>query len=435
MVRDRNRGRFRDRDSSSFGDRDSSDRPPRNDRPRSGGFSRDNSRGSRYSGDRDSYQPRRDSQSRDSYPSRGSNRPRDSNRDSYPSRGDRPRDSFSSNRDNDRPRDSFSPRNNERRRDSFSPRNTDRQRDSFRQPSDDTEQKFSSSKPSFQKQPRRDAIPVDSMNRRELFMKKAKFSVAEAYKSRDMLLSGVTKTVVDLDEAINLLSERLEHWYSVYFPEFRTDDKLKFAKFVLVFDKKNISQSDLESILGPKKASEVVASSSTSMGADLPPGDLDELRTLARLIVNLADAREQFEKYQSSLAMEICPNLSTLAGPDIAAKLLSHVGSLKRLSILPSSTLQVLGAENSLFKHLKNRRIPPPKHGIIFQNPKISASPRGVRGKIARALSNKMALALKADAYTKRDLSVSLKEDFESRVAKIMEDFSREKSKRKGGEF
>lgn len=266
-------------------------------------------------------------------------------------------------------------------------------------------------------------------------MKKAKFSVAEAYKSRDMLLSGVTKTVVDLDEAINLLSERLEHWYSVYFPELRTDDKLKFARFVLVFDKKNVDSSKIEEILGPKKASDVISLASSSMGADLPQGDLDQLRILASLIVSLSDARSQFERYQSSLASEIAPNLSSLAGPDIAAKLLSHVGSLKRLSILPSSTLQVLGAENSLFKHLKNRRIPPPKHGIIFQNPKISSSPKATRGKIARALSNKMALALKADAYTKRDLSASLKEDFEKRVAQIMDDFAREKSKRKGAEF
>lgn len=432
MNKDRNRGRFRDNDRS-----DSRDRPRRSDSGSDndrGGFRRD-----RDSGDRTSYSPRRDSYSQgSSYSDRRSDRPRDSfsSRDS-----DRPRDSFRSRdrsrdqRNDERSRDSFSSRNSDRPRDQDRPRNfdkprdSDRPRDSFRS----RDERRDSSERSFA--PRRDAIPVDSTNRRELFMKKAKFSVAEAYKSRDMLLSGVTKTVVDLDEAINLLSERLEHWYSVYFPEFRTDDKLKFARFVLVFDKKNVDSSKLEEILGPKKASDVVSQASSSMGADLPQSDLDQLRILASLIVSLAQARSEFERYQSSLAQEIAPNLSSLAGPDVAAKLLSHVGSLKRLSVLPSSTLQVLGAENSLFKHLKNRRIPPPKHGIIFQNPKISSSPKATRGKIARALSNKMALALKADAYTKRDISSLLKEDFEKRFNQIMEDFSREKSKRKGAEF
>jgi nucleolar protein 56 len=112
--------------------------------------------------------------------------------------------------------------------------------------------------------------------------------------------------------------------------------------------------------------------------------------------------------------------MSEVAGPEIAAKLIAHVGSLKRLAFLPSSTIQVLGAEKALFKHLKNRRIAPPKHGIIFQHAKISNSPKEVRGKIARALANKLALAARADAFSKNFIAKQLKDDFEARCKEIL---------------
>ena len=99
--------------------------------------------------------------------------------------------------------------------------------------------------------------------------------------------------------------------------------------------------------------------------------------------------------------------------------------------MLPASTIQVLGAEKALFKHLKNRRISPPKHGIIFQNPRIAGSPKAVRGKIARALANKLALASKADAITKRYMGDELLKDFEERYNEIMKAYQAEKEKAK----
>jgi nucleolar protein 56 len=108
------------------------------------------------------------------------------------------------------------------------------------------------------------------------------------------------------------------------------------------------------------------------------------------------------------------------------------VGSLSRLAFLPASAVQVLGAEKALFKHLRNKNIPSPKHGIIFQHARISSSPKSVRGKIARALANKLSLAAKADAFSKRRISPGLKADFDARFAQIMAEYEREKAKGKG---
>lgn len=265
--------------------------------------------------------------------------------------------------------------------------------------------------------------------KRAKFLKKTKKTVQEALKSRDMLLGSVTKSIEDLDKTINLLGERLEDWYGVYFPEFKVDDKLKYSEVVLLLDKDNIDMKELSSVLGQKAAEGAAKSAEGSLGVKLSEDDLAQAQSMAQAIINLGRLRERYEGYQKALAQELCPNLSAVGGPEVAAKLVSHMGSLMRLALLPASAIQVIGAEKALFKHLKNRKIPPPKHGIIFQHPKVSSSPKKVRGKIARTLANKLCLAAKADAFSKNDISAMLKKDFEERYAKIMEEYQKEKKK------
>jgi nucleolar protein 56 len=260
-------------------------------------------------------------------------------------------------------------------------------------------------------------------------MRRAKESVMEALRSRDMLLASVTKAQDDLDKTINLLGERLEDWYGIYFPELRAEDKLKYAEASLVIDRENFDETALLAFFSQKTVSELSDASKKSLGAKISQKDLEQCKSLSKTVISLDALRREYGDYQRELANELCPNMTAVAGPEIASKLVSHVGSLHKLAILAASAIQVLGAEKALFKHLKNRNIPPPKHGIIFQHPKISSSPRMVRGKIARALANKLCLAAKADAFSKRDISAELKADFEARYAEIMQGYEREKAK------
>lgn len=271
-------------------------------------------------------------------------------------------------------------------------------------------------------------------NRRERFMKKARESVREALRSRDMLLSGVTKSIDMQNKVLNMLGERLEEWYAIYFPEMRMEDRQKFAEAVLALDRKAPEVKELAAILGQKKAQEVAESARSSLGADLKGEDVAEIQAFASAILSMYRQKERMEGHQRQLAQEICPNMSEVAGPELAAKLVAHVGSLRKLALLPASTLQVLGAEKALFKHLRNRKIKPPKHGLLFQHPKISGSPKRARGRIARTLANKLALAAKADAFTRRSIGAKLREDFDRRCGEILEACKREKETAKGRE-
>ena len=50
---------------------------------------------------------------------------------------------------------------------------------------------------------------------------------------------------------------------------------------------------------------------------------------------------------------EIAPNIKGLLTASVGARLISKAGSLKKLSSLSASTIQILGAEKALFRTLK----------------------------------------------------------------------------------
>jgi len=64
---------------------------------------------------------------------------------------------------------------------------------------------------------------------------------------------------------------------------------------------------------------------------------------------------------------DIAPNLATLIGEMVGARLISHAGSLTNLAKCPAPTLQILGAEKALFRALKTHGNIP-KYGLIFHS-------------------------------------------------------------------
>jgi nucleolar protein 56 len=115
---------------------------------------------------------------------------------------------------------------------------------------------------------------------------------------------------------------------------------------------------------------------------------------------------------------KIAPNISKIIGPMIGARIIAYAGGLEKLAMLPASTIQILGAEKALFR-FKKEGGRPPKHGVIFQYSKINKSPKEFRGKIARLLASKIAIAAKADAFTKRDLSDILQKEIDKKINEI----------------
>ena len=107
-------------------------------------------------------------------------------------------------------------------------------------------------------------------------------------------------------------------------------------------------------------------------GADFEQENLEPLRNLTHQIYDLYQLRKSQLDYISKLMDEYCPNTKAICEVMIAARLLEHAGSLRRLSEMPASTIQILGAEKALFRHLKNRNNLPPKFGILHESALVS---------------------------------------------------------------
>ncbi|MFC6755896.1 MULTISPECIES: NOP5/NOP56 family protein [Haloarcula] len=141
------------------------------------------------------------------------------------------------------------------------------------------------------------------------------------------------------------------------------------------------------------------------------------LRSLAERVVAVAEEADELRAYIERTAPAVAPNLSALAGPVLAARLVSLAGGLESLAKKPSGTLQVLGAEDALFAHLRGGA-PSPKHGIIFTHEYVSGTRRGERGSAARALAGKLSIAARIDHYS-GDRRPDLERDLDERIERI----------------
>jgi nucleolar protein 56 len=209
---------------------------------------------------------------------------------------------------------------------------------------------------------------------REVSLEIAKKALEEVPK--DQLIIQAIEALDDAEEASNLLSERFLEWRGLCYP------------------------------------------GKESAPARMAEEDREVLGDFEGQVAALGSFKGRLEDYIASLMEEVAPNLSYLIGPALGARLLSLSGGLERLSMMPSSKIQVLGAEKALFKHLKDKS-PPPKHGAIFQYPAVKGGPWWQRGKIARTLANKIAMAARADAFSGKFLAPELKNQFEKRLADI----------------
>lgn len=154
---------------------------------------------------------------------------------------------------------------------------------------------------------------------------------------------------------------------------------------------------------------------------ELASEDTDEgpLVSLARRIRDLDDETASLRAHVERTAPEVAPNLSALAGPVLAARLIALAGGLKELARKPAGTVQVLGAEEALFAHLRGHA-PSPKHGVIYIHEAIQGTAPEQRGSAARALSGKLAIAARVDHYS-GERKPELDAELEARIERIQE--------------
>lgn len=229
-----------------------------------------------------------------------------------------------------------------------------------------------------------------------------KKAVAESVNTDTHIIQSIN-AVAELDKVCNTLVKRIREWYGYYYPELEhelLDNELFIKK-----------------ILQETKSADMIAHNRMiSMGPEIDHKDLDMIIGFARQVDDLYAERERLITYIDNTMMIYMPNVYSLTGGLIGAKLLEKAKSLRHMAFLPSSTIQLLGAEKALFRHLRNKKIRPPKHGLILSHPMVMDAKRTDRGAAARMFAAKISIAARVDYFHGEFIGDRLREELEKQL-------------------
>jgi len=192
----------------------------------------------------------------------------------------------------------------------------------------------------------------------------AKAQVATELSSPDVELLQMVRTLDETDHVINLLLERAIDWQAVLDPGFTR----KYRQG------------------GKALAGRIRRSPSPA------------LRQVGAEIEGLGEMRTRLMREVSRRADQVMPNTSALVGGLVAARIMAEAGGLSALARMPAGAIQVLGAKTALFSHIRGGA-PSPKHGVIFQHRRVHNAGKEVRGRVARVLAAKLAIAARIDWF------------------------------------
>jgi nucleolar protein 56 len=211
--------------------------------------------------------------------------------------------------------------------------------------------------------------------------------------SKDLMVINAINNIEEIEKSINSLASRLREWYMVKNPELERTlaDNEVFVKVVL-------TEEDAPS----------------EMGAEITADDEAAIQALALITQGLIETKVFLLLYLEKTMKEYCRNVYVLAGPTIGAKLLREAKSLKRLASLQSSTMQLLGAEKALFRHIKTGA-KSPKYGHIVNHPVVINAKKEDKGKAARALADKLSIAARLDYFKGEFLADTFLKDLQKR--------------------
>mmetsp|Transcript_25630 Transcript_25630/g.53510 ORF Transcript_25630/g.53510 Transcript_25630/m.53510 type:complete len:547 (+) Transcript_25630:346-1986(+) len=251
---------------------------------------------------------------------------------------------------------------------------------------------------------------------------KVKFNPA---RSDNMIIQSIA-LLDQMDKDLNTFAMRVREWYSWHFPELKelVKDNYMYARCAaFIQDKRSLcaggmkgGEDDMEDgddsgeapedklpglveIIGDEEvANAVITAARTSMGMDCSAVDMVNIVNFTQRMVKLAEYRKQLASYLTEKMAVVAPNLSTLIGDTVAARLISKAGSLTNLAKAPASTVQILGAEKALFRALKTKGNTP-KYGLIYHSTFIGRAEAKNKGRISRYLANKCSIATRIDSF------------------------------------
>ncbi|KAK6090471.1 hypothetical protein P3W45_000568 [Vairimorpha bombi] len=229
-------------------------------------------------------------------------------------------------------------------------------------------------------------------------------------KKDDNIMIHTVNMLDQLEKDINSYSMRIKELYGWSFPELFShcngnDEYIKVLNFFI--NKKNLPEEHkLEELIKLKnnlpeehKLEELIKLKNNSIGIELNELDIMNIRNLCDIINEKIDIKNKLKIYLKDKMEKVAPNLCELLGDLMAAKIIVLSGGLMNLAKSTASTIQLLGAEKSLFQALKSRSNTP-KYGVLFYSKYISKAHMKNKAKFSRYLAAKIAILSKIDCFS-----------------------------------
>lgn len=249
--------------------------------------------------------------------------------------------------------------------------------------------------------------------------------VRRSYEDWDRLVVQAVGSIDELDRSMANLYAKCREWYSIHFPELEriVKNEKDYANILIKTDPRSTEDfpDDLE--ISEHKKHRIESAAKRSVGVKMGEADLEAVRELARSIIFMDERKSEILRYLEALMQDHAPSLTKVAEAGVGARLIARAGSIRKLAMMPSTSVQTLGAEKALFRHI-TKGAKPPKHGIIFQHPYVRNSPKSIRGKVASTLAAKISLATRMDYITHKDRGDGLKSSLDAIVKRLRKESS-----------
>jgi RNA processing factor Prp31 len=208
--------------------------------------------------------------------------------------------------------------------------------------------------------------------------------------------------IEDLTRAKSMLSNRLRNMLGAYYPEPAKEIEDSVALARLFIDEEE----------GLKR---------TPFARPMDNQSRQLLKNTASKIMDIDTLVEESQELTGAMLKKSYPAFTLIATEKIAARILREAGSMREIAFMPASKLQLIGAEKALFRHLRNKKNLPPKHGIIHEHPMMQSLPFKSKGKAARLIADKMAIAARLDYFQNHDKKTikDIEEDMARRISAL----------------
>lgn len=218
----------------------------------------------------------------------------------------------------------------------------------------------------------------------------------------EILVESNTMATV-IDNEIATIHKFVRDLYATKYQELEqlVQDPATYAQVVKIIQNETdmtVVEEELIGLVAPSVVLTISVTATTTIGKPLPPEELQKCLDGCDAVLKLEEFKMKIFTYIESRMEKLAPNLSSIVGPEIAARLIATAGGLVELSKIPSCNLQVLGQQRRGLGGFS--RVNAGMHmGLLLHTDLLQSTPKHLRQKCLKVVAARCTLCARMDSF------------------------------------